>query len=347
MAPTCLLPATHVSTSITIDPTRESRHCPAPLQPRHLAATAPPSTRVPTACAELHESEAEARANMHAMRRQVEVLHGERLAGAEEANLARADAASAVSAARAELREEFDRGARQATSGRAEEVATARAEAAAASEAGAEERWAVREAALRAEETAARARLETALAAARAEAAGVRASRQELEGAQFAARAAAAMATERAREVRAALSMAREQHEARSRLQELVASLRAQLVTSAATAEAHFWDARAERGLVAAGSEERSEIRDELETTRHAAGLAHAGLLEAHHEMRALRAVATSAANAQKGRELAAKSIRAANTAPCGLDELLLQASRAKVGPRGRGQGASFEAAWP
>ena len=76
-----------------------------------------------------------------------------------------------------------------------------------------------------------------------------------------------------------------------------------------------------------------------------AAGLAHAGLLEAHHEMRALRAVATSAANAQKGHELAAKSIRAANTAPCGLDELLLQASRAKVGPRGRGQGASFEAA--
>jgi hypothetical protein len=124
-----------------------------------------------------------------------------------------------------------------------------------------------------------------------------------------------------------------------------VASLRAQLATSAATAEAHFWDARAERGLVAAGSEERSEIRDELETTRRAAGLAHAGLLEAHHEMRALRAVVTSAANAQKGRELAAKSIRAANTAPCGLDELLLQASRAKVGPRGRGQGASFEAA--
>ena len=215
MAPTCLLPASHVSTTITIDPTRESRRYPAPLQPRHLTATAPPLTRVPTACAELHESEAEARANMHAMRRQIEVLRGERLAGAEEANLARADAASAVSAARAELREEFDRGARQATSGRAEEVATARAEAAAASEARAEERWAVREAALRAEEAAARACLETALAAARAEAAGVRASRQELEGAQFAACAAAAMATERAREVRAALSMAREQHEAR------------------------------------------------------------------------------------------------------------------------------------
>ena len=124
-----------------------------------------------------------------------------------------------------------------------------------------------------------------------------------------------------------------------------MASLRAQLTTAAATAEAHFWDARAERGLVAAGSEERSEIRDELETTRRAAGLAHAGLLEAHHEMRALRAVATSAANAQKGREVAANTIRAANTAPCGLDELLLQASRAKAGPRGRGQGASFEAA--
>ena len=123
-----------------------------------------------------------------------------------------------------------------------------------------------------------------------------------------------------------------------------MASLRAQLTTAAATAEAHFWDARAERGLVAAGSEERSEIRDELETTRRAAGLAHAGLLEAHHELRALRAVATSAANTQKGREAAANASRAPPL-PCGLDELLLQASRAKVGPRGRGQGASFEAA--
>ena len=49
--------------------------------------------------------------------------------------LARADAASAVAAARAELREEFERGARQAARGRAEEVAAARAEATTASEA--------------------------------------------------------------------------------------------------------------------------------------------------------------------------------------------------------------------
>ena len=84
--------------------------------------------------------------------------------------------------------------------------------------------------------------------------------------------------------------------------------------------------------------EERSEIQDELEATRRAAGLAHAGLAEAHWELRALRAVATSAAN--KDREAVASPGRA-TPPPCGLDELLLQASRAKVGPRGREQGAS------
>ena len=52
-------------------------------------------------------------------------------------------------------------------------------------------------------------------------------------------------------------------------------------------------------------------MRDELETTRRAAGLARAGLLEAHHELRALRAVAASAANTQKGCGAAANTIRA------------------------------------
>jgi hypothetical protein len=118
-----------------------------------------------------------------------------------------------------------------------------------------------------------------------------------------------------------------------------VASLRAQLATAAATAEANFWDAHAERGLVAAGSEERGEMRDELETTRRAAGLARAGLLEAHHELRALRAVAASAANTQKGCGAGANTIRAPPPR-FGLDELLLQASRAKVGPR---EGRVFE----
>ena len=77
-------------------------------------------------------------------------------------------------------------------------------------------------------------------------------------------------------------------------------------------------------------------MRDELETTRRAAGLAHAGLLEAHHELRALRAVAASAANRHKGCGAAADTIRAPPPR-FGLDELLLQASRAKIGPRGGG----------
>ena len=82
-------------------------------------------------------------------------------------------------------------------------------------------------------------------------------------------------------------------------------------------------------------------MRDELETTRRAADLAHAGLLEAHPELRALRAVAASAADTQKGCGAAANTIRAPPPR-FGLDELLLQASRAKIGPRGGG-GASFE----
>ena len=82
-------------------------------------------------------------------------------------------------------------------------------------------------------------------------------------------------------------------------------------------------------------------MRDELETTRRAAGLAHAGLLEAHHELRALRAVAASASNTQKGCGAAADTTRAPPPR-FGLDELLLQASRAKIGPRGGGW-ASFE----
>ena len=76
-------------------------------------------------------------------------------------------------------------------------------------------------------------------------------------------------------------------------------------------------------------------MRDELETTRRAAGLAHAGLLEAHHELRALRAVAANAANTQKGCAAAADTTRAPPPR-FGLDELLLEGEDRPTGGRGR-----------